>query len=131
MYLDMHIVQSIPFANLNRDDLGSPKTVFYGGGIRTRVSSQCWKRAVRLAIEDRLGDPAMRTRRLASLVALALREAGWDDDLATFAGSQVVTAAKGKESLKLEDNGGTSVLLYMPRTAVTHLAALCEEHRDA
>ena len=107
-YLDLHVVQSIPFANLNRDDLGSPKTVFYGGGTRTRVSSQCWKRAVRLAMEERLGDPAMRTRRLAPRVAMALREAGWDEDLAAFAGAQVVTAAKGKESLKLEDSGDTS-----------------------
>lgn len=130
-YLDLHVVQSIPFANLNRDDLGSPKTVFYGGGTRTRVSSQCWKRAVRLAMEERLGDPAMRTRRLAPRVAMALRDAGWDDELATFAGAQVVAAAKGKEALKLEDNGDTSVLLYLPRTAIARLAALCEEHRDA
>jgi CRISPR system Cascade subunit CasC len=130
-YLDLHVVQSIPYANLNRDDLGSPKTVFYGGGTRTRVSSQCWKRAVRLAIEERLGDRAMRTRRLAPRVAMALRDAGWDDDLAAFAGAQVVTAAQGKESLKLEQSGDTSVLLYMPRAAITQLAALCEEHREA
>lgn len=82
-------------------------------------------------MEKRLGDPAMRTRRLASLVSLALRDAGWDDDLAVFAGSQVVTAAKGKEPLKLEDNGGTSALLYLPRSAVARLSALCEEHREA
>ncbi|MDN3355838.1 type I-E CRISPR-associated protein Cas7/Cse4/CasC [Actinomadura sp. DC4] len=131
MYLDVHVVQSIPFANLNRDDLGSPKTVFYGGGTRTRVSSQCWKRAVRLAMEERLGDPAMRTRRLASLVSKALRDAGWQEELAAFAGGQVVTAAKGKEPLKLEENGGTSVLLYLPRAAVGRLTSLCEEHREA
>jgi CRISPR system Cascade subunit CasC len=130
-YLDLHVVQSIPFANLNRDDLGSPKTVFYGGGTRTRVSSQCWKRAVRIAMEERLGDPAMRTRRLAPRVAMALREAGWDEELAAFAGAQVVTAAKGKEPLKLEESGDTSVLLYLPRSAITRLAALCEEHREA
>lgn len=130
-YLDVHVVQSIPFANLNRDDLGSPKTVYYGGGTRTRVSSQCWKRAVRLAMEERLGDPAMRTRRLAPRVAMALRNAGWDHDLAELAGAQVVAAAQGKEPLKLEDSGDTSVLLYLPRAAITRLATLCEEHRDA
>lgn len=130
-YLDVHVIQSIPFANLNRDDLGSPKTVFYGGGTRTRVSSQCWKRAVRLAMEERLGDPAMRTRRLAPLVAKALTDAGWDAESAEFAGAQVVAAAKGKEALKLEDTGDTSVLLYLPRTAIASLVALCEEHRDA
>ena len=56
-FLDVHLLQTVPYANLNRDDLGSPKDLIYGGVTRTRVSSQCWKRAVRLAVEERLGDP--------------------------------------------------------------------------
>ena len=63
LYVDIHALQTVPYANLNRDDLGSPKTVIYGGAERTRVSSQSWKRVVRHEIERRLGDPAIRTRR--------------------------------------------------------------------
>jgi CRISPR system Cascade subunit CasC len=128
-YLDIHVLQTVPYANLNRDDLGSPKTVAYGGAIRTRVSSQCWKRAVRVAVEERLGDPAVRTRRIALELAIALRHDGWPDELADFAGKQVAAAAAG--GLALEPGGETSVLLYLPARALAQLQVLCAEHRDA
>ena len=47
LFLDIHVVQTVPPANINRDDTGSPKTAQYGGVTRARVSSQCWKRAIR------------------------------------------------------------------------------------
>lgn len=46
-HLELHMLQSVPVACLNRDDLNSPKTAFFGGSQRARVSSQCWKRAIR------------------------------------------------------------------------------------
>lgn len=46
-HLELHMLQSVPVACLNRDDFGSPKTAFFGGVPRVRVSSQCWKRAIR------------------------------------------------------------------------------------
>jgi CRISPR system Cascade subunit CasC len=46
-HLEMHIIQSVPVACLNRDDLNSPKTAVFGGIQRARVSSQSWKRAIR------------------------------------------------------------------------------------
>lgn len=136
-HLDMHVLQTVPYANLNRDDLGSPKTVQYGGIIRTRVSSQCWKRAVRLDIEQRIGDPAVRTRRIALELARDLTDHGWEPQLATVAGQQVVGAAKaasGKSEeggLKTEPGGETSVLLYLPQRALGQLRDLCDEHRSA
>lgn len=47
LHLDIHIIQSVPPSNINRDDTGSPKSATYGGVRRARVSSQAWKRAVR------------------------------------------------------------------------------------
>ena len=47
LFLDVHAVQTVPPANINRDDTGSPKTAQYGGVTRARVSSQSWKRAIR------------------------------------------------------------------------------------
>jgi CRISPR system Cascade subunit CasC len=130
-YLDVHILQSVPFANLNRDDLGSPKSMVYGGVTRTRVSSQCWKRAVRLDVERAIGDRAVRTRRVPAEVAERLMERGWPEDAANAAGAQIVLSANKKEGFKLEDNGGTSVLLYLPEAALDALADLAEEHREA
>lgn len=45
--LELHILQSFPVSCLNRDDAGIPKTAFFGGVNRARLSSQCLKRAVR------------------------------------------------------------------------------------
>jgi CRISPR system Cascade subunit CasC len=48
MQLEIHILQSFPPANLNRDENGMPKSTVFGGRPRARISSQCQKRAVRL-----------------------------------------------------------------------------------
>jgi CRISPR system Cascade subunit CasC len=129
-YIDIHLLHTVPYANLNRDDLGSPKTVRFGGVDRTRVSSQSWKRAVRVDLEDRSGDAAKRTRRVPLEVADRLRKRGWVDELATFAGQQIAANISGK-GLAIESNGGTSVLLYLPERAFDELADLCVEHQNA
>jgi len=46
-FIQLHILTSFPPANLNRDDLGRPKTAKMGGVDRLRVSSQSLKRAWR------------------------------------------------------------------------------------
>lgn len=132
-FFELHVLQTLPYSNVNRDDLGSPKTLVYGGVQRTRVSSQSWKRPVRLAVEERLGEPAARTRRLPGKVAEILRERGWPEDLAAHAGDQVrISAGKAADKpIRAEDNGGTSVLFYLPTRAFTELADLAEQHRDA
>ena len=47
IYVDLHVLQTVPPSNINRDDTGSPKTAKYGGVTRARVSSQSWKSAMR------------------------------------------------------------------------------------
>lgn len=47
LYVDFHVLQTVPPSCVNRDDTGSPKTAVYGGVTRARVSSQAWKRAMR------------------------------------------------------------------------------------
>jgi len=48
MKFEIHVLQSFPPANLNRDENGMPKSTVFGGRPRARISSQCQKRAVRL-----------------------------------------------------------------------------------
>ena len=57
LYLDMHIIQTVPPSCVNRDDTGSPKTAIYGGTTRARVSSQAWKSAMRKMFRDELFVP--------------------------------------------------------------------------
>ena len=56
LYVDMHIVQTLPPSCVNRDDIGSPKKARYGGVDRARISSQCWKRAIRLYWNGKYGN---------------------------------------------------------------------------
>ena len=46
-FVQLHLLTSYPPANLNRDDLGRPKTAIMGGAQRLRISSQSLKRAWR------------------------------------------------------------------------------------
>lgn len=66
LYIDVHIVQTVPPANLNRDDQGNPKEAYFGGVRRARVSSQAWKRAARTAFAQNAPeeDHATRTKRI-------------------------------------------------------------------
>ena len=69
MLIEIHAIQNHSPANLNRDDLGAPKTCYFGGVMRSRISSQCLKRSIRTSeqFKDLLGGVA--TRRLAQLIA--------------------------------------------------------------
>jgi len=73
LYVDVHVLQTVPPSCVNRDDTGSPKTALYGGATRARVSSQCWKKAIRdmfknedIFPKDELG---IRTKNLVQQVA--------------------------------------------------------------
>jgi len=71
LYLDIHVIQTVPPSCLNRDDTGSPKTALYGGVQRARVSSQSWKRAMRLMFKERLDEAELgvRTKKIVEMVA--------------------------------------------------------------
>lgn len=65
MIVEYHAIQSFAPANLNRDDAGVPKSCTFGGVLRARVSSQSWKRAIRMrfAAEDSGLATGLRTKR--------------------------------------------------------------------
>lgn len=98
-YIDVHVLQSVPPSNINRDDTGAPKTAYYGGVRRARVSSQAWKRATRAQFKDTV-DPAElghRTKRLVELLAPRIQQRSELDE----AQSQAL-AAKALQALGLK-----------------------------
>ena len=139
-YIDIHALQTLPYSNLNRDDLGSPKTMSFGGAERTRVSSQSWKRVVRHKVEERLDDPTVRTRRIVNAIATRLEERhGWSAEAAFEGGRQVIrSVGKGikLEPVKKDKFSGdelpqdTSVLLYLPVGAIDELTELVNSHAE-
>lgn len=78
-FVQLHLLTSYPPANLNRDDLGRPKTAMMGGEPRLRVSSQSLKRAWRTSevFADSLkGHIGTRTKEMGIQVFNQLREKG-------------------------------------------------------
>jgi CRISPR system Cascade subunit CasC len=81
LFVEIHILQSVPPSNINRDDSGTPKQAVYGGARRARVSSQAWKRATRIefAMAEPSADRATRTKRIAALLAERLARPQTED----------------------------------------------------
>ena len=69
MLIEIHMIQNHSPSNMNRDDLGAPKTCLFGGVQRARISSQCLKRSIRTGEEFRRLLGGVATRRLAQLIA--------------------------------------------------------------
>jgi CRISPR system Cascade subunit CasC len=87
--IEFHILQSFPVSCLNRDDVGSPKSAIVGGVPRARVSSQCWKRQVRLALQDLGVVHGARTKLISDMVASACRDKGAENDQAKACGDKI------------------------------------------
>ena len=137
-FLDVHVIHAVPFSNLNRDNLGTPKQMVFGGTTRARISSQCTKRAARLWLEDSNNtnfDKALRTRRLPQMVfgELTARH-GFTGDEAR----QATIAVFALAGIKVEDatagDGGQTLqgdqLTFTTRETAADLAATAAEHRS-
>lgn len=74
-FIQLHILASYHPSNLNRDDLGRPKTAMMGGSQRLRISSQSLKRAWRTSdlFEESLhGLIGIRTRSMGEMIYSAM-----------------------------------------------------------
>lgn len=104
-FLQLHLLTAYPPANLNRDDLGRPKTAEVGGRTRLRISSQSLKRAWRKssifngALEGHVGT---RTKKAGSELLEELRKTEMEESQAVEAAKKIAEslgAAKGEEGL--------------------------------
>jgi len=115
----IHAIQNHSPANLNRDDLGAPKTCYFGGVLRSRISSQCIKRSIRMSPQFKSLLGGVRTRQLAKLIAEKV------------AGSSHVKkrAASILErcGIKPKDENRSDMLVYTTKEAVADMAALLQE----
>lgn len=95
-YLQLHLLTAYGPSNLNRDDNGRPKSTFFGGVSRLRISSQALKRVWRTSEVFRSSLPkslSVRTQRLGDEVADFFVNGGLDREEA------VALARMGVESL--------------------------------
>ena len=110
-FVQLHLLTSYPPANLNRDDLGRPKTAKMGGVDRLRTSSQTHKRAWRTSdiFETAMaGHIGTRTKEMGLKVYGRLKEKGikhkdaleWAKPIAEVFGKLKELSKKEKEGLK-------------------------------
>lgn len=137
MLVELHMIQNFAPSNLNRDVTGSPKDCDFGGVRRARISSQCFKRAVRrefkknglLPENKRLLGPdelAERTQIIVSKVVQCLEAEGKEPEQAQVA----ITTALGGAGLSVKGGGKTEYLLFIGRTAIRRLAEVCSRFWD-
>jgi len=90
--IEFHILQSFPVTCLNRDDVGAPKTAVVGGTTRARVSSQCWKRQVRLEMHNFGARLGIRTKKISQYIANACLNVGATEEQANACGDAIALA---------------------------------------
>ena len=144
MFIELHIIQNFPPSNLNRDDVGQPKSTDFGGVPRARVSSQCLKRSIRYAGKDPkdtnaesmferytqvpLGD---RTKMVVSALVTLLYKG--DDEKQKAQAKMLASAfaeayAGGMDS---KNNEKTNVLLYLSDQEQKNVAEKLRTNWDA
>ena len=115
--IEFHILQSFPVSCLNRDDLGSPKSALIGGVPRARVSSQCWKRAVRLQMHELGVAIASRTKCVVQTIADSCLELGATAEQAKQCGEW--TAAAFTKTVK---DGVSDTLFFISESEARGIA---------
>ncbi|MES9905180.1 MAG: type I-E CRISPR-associated protein Cas7/Cse4/CasC, partial [Sedimenticola sp.] len=112
-FIQLHLLTSYPPANLNRDDLGRPKTAMMGGANRLRISSQSLKRAWRTSetFQQALdGHVGTRTKEMGRKIHQALLEKGvsekkameWSKSIADVFGKLKTLSKKEKDNADSE-----------------------------
>ena len=107
--IEFHILQSFPVTCLNRDDVGAPKTAMVGGVQRARVSSQAWKRPVRMAMHELGGIYGTRTKFIGKLISDACIAKGATLAQAQACGDKIEGAFIKKKEEKKSKKGKEAV----------------------
>jgi CRISPR system Cascade subunit CasC len=128
--IEIHMLQSFPVSCLNRDDVGAPKTAVFGGCQRARVSSQCWKRAIRELAADESSEnreffQSKRGHFIAERIRDELQSRGVEEEKAKDAG-EAIASHIGKQNTKYKDGHKTEVALFFSPAEISAIATAAE-----
>jgi CRISPR system Cascade subunit CasC len=121
MLIEIHAIQNHSPANLNRDDLGAPKTCYFGGVLRSRISSQCLKRSIRTSEQFKLLCGGIRTRRLPQYLADPIK----DKEMLPLA--EAVVRACGLLKDESDKDSKKDVIVFLSKTAATAMVDLLRD----
>jgi len=141
-FIQLHLLTSYPPSNLNRDDLGRPKTAEMGGEKRLRISSQSLKRAWRTSeiMESALKEhKGVRTKLMGVEIYKALKGKGVKEKQAQDWARKIAEQfgkLEGGSDKKAEESEQEEVVLAdgssVPKAlAIKQLAHFSPEERQA
>ena len=134
--LEVHILQNFAPSNLNRDDTGSPKDAYFGGVRRGRVSSQSFKRAMRMYFKEQNLVPkehqGMRTKRFLETLTQRLTDAGREEEEAKLAVKNTLTAMGTQKQFKFDSKRPelTEYLFSLGEKEISNLVAIIQGNWD-
>lgn len=129
MLIEIHAIQNHSPANLNRDDMGAPKTCYFGGLLRSRISSQCLKRSIRMSEEFQQLLGGVRTRQLVNLIAEKVT--GKDvrerlENILKECGVEPKKTKKQNEENEQKNTAKSKMLVYTTKEAIAEMAKLLQ-----
>ena len=132
MILELHLLQNFAPSNLNRSDTGSPKDCVFGGFRRARISSQCFKRAIREHFRNNFSTQeniAERSTRLVEAISNHLTIGGKGEEES----KRIVETALSGVGLKMssKDAAKTQYLLFLGREEIKAVADVCLQNYEA
>lgn len=102
--LEFHILQSFPVSCLNRDDMNQAKTAIIGGTKRARISSQCFKRAIRMKMHEFGIELSNRTKFINKLLEKELVNYGATEEQVNTCSKQFSDTIKNESTLMFFTN---------------------------
>ncbi|MFL0579600.1 type I-E CRISPR-associated protein Cas7/Cse4/CasC [Dietzia sp. 179-F 9C3 NHS] len=130
-FLALHALHAVPASLLNRDLDGATKAITLDGVPRVRVSSQAWKRGMRVHNRDQLlaaGAAGLRTNKLAALTAAHLAEDhGIAEERAAVLAAATLTAVGLAANPK---TGNTKVTTFTANETPARIAAAIADRID-
>ena len=138
MFMDIYAVQNVPPSNINRDETGNPKTAQYGGVLRSRVSSQAWKRAMRETFKSLLDKKQLgvRTKNAVELIVKAMVDQRPESEDKAESYASLVLQATGVKVVASTRAGAasgkpvTQYLIFIGNTEIGRLANIALEWMD-
>ena len=142
LFVEYHLIQNFVPSNLNRDDTGAPKDALFGGHRRARVSSQCFKRAVRVWFREQsdlspdvIGHRTLRLDRLLAdeLAAIGLTDESKFNEIVKLALKKKAGKDKADKSEEGDgdDDSALSYLIFISPAEIAAMAKVIAEHADA
>lgn len=118
--LTIHQIINVPYSNLNRDDLGTPKHVTVGGKLRALHSSQSIKRGIRTKYEEASLNISVRSGNIVDEVIAVATKLDPEADKAALskrAKQRIGTLTKSKSS-----NSESNLSIWLSQEEINTLA---------